>query len=236
MKVLLIDDDRDLVDLLRYSFQRNGYKVLVAFDGEMGLRTFEMEPPDLIVLDLMMPKRDGMQVLKEIRAVSQVPIIILSASGDEDRLVAALENGADDFLVKPFRPRELRARSQAVVRRAKHTGETKPRQARSLSYGSLSLDPGTRQVTLNGKQLQLTAKEFGLLYYLMMNSGVVLNASDLIANVWGFDSNENEEILKVAIYRLRHKVEPDPSRPRYIVNVPGQGYMFQHEHAIVTPM
>lgn len=236
MKVLLIDDDRDLIDLLRYSFQRNGYKVLIAYDGDMGIRTFELEAPDLIVLDLMMPKRDGMQVLREIRRASQVPIIILSASGDEDRLVTALENGADDFVVKPFRPRELRARSQALVRRSKHADEPKTKPVKVLTFGDLTLDPGTRQVTMQGRQLQLTPKEFGLLYYLMLNSDTVLNTADLISKVWGFDSNENEEVLKVAIYRLRHKVEPNPSQPRYILNVPGQGYMFQCKSPNVTPM
>ncbi len=229
MKVLLIDDDRDLIDLLRYSFQRDGYKVLLAFDGEMAVRTFEAETPDLVVLDLMMPKRSGMDVLKEIRRQSKVPVIILSAMGDEDRLVSALELGADDYLVKPFRPRELRARTHALLRRAKQVPETETKPAKAITLGGLMLDPRTRQVTLDNQPLQLTSKEFALLHYLMLNRDMVLTVSDIISNVWGFDSSENEEVVKVTIYRLRHKVEPNPAKPQFILNVPGQGYKFQHK-------
>ncbi len=229
MKVLLIDDDRDLIDLLRYSFQRDGHKVVMAFDGEMGCRTFEAESPDLVVLDLMMPRRTGMDVLKEIRRQSKVPVIILSAMGDEDRLVTALELGADDYLVKPFRPRELRARTHALLRRSQQTTDSDARPVKVLALGDLTLDPRTRHVTLQNKSLQLTSKEFALLHYLMLNRDIVLTVSDIITNVWGFESSENEEVVKVTIYRLRQKVEPNPSRPQFILNVPGQGYKFQYK-------
>ncbi len=229
MKVLLVDDDRDLIDLLRYAFQRDGYKVLMAFDGDMAVRTFESESPELVVLDLMMPKRSGMDVLRDIRRQSKVPVIILSAVGDEERLVAALELGADDYLVKPFRPRELRARTHALLRRSKQLPETEIKPAKVLSLGGLTLDPRTRQVTLEDQPLQLTSKEFALLHYLMLNRDTVLTISDIISNVWGFDSGENEEVVKVTVYRLRHKVEPNPAKPQFIMNVPGQGYRFQYK-------
>jgi DNA-binding response OmpR family regulator len=199
----------------------------MAFDGEMTVRTFESESADLVVLDLMMPKRSGMEVLKEIRRHSRVPVIILSGLGDEERLVTALDLGADDYLVKPFRPRELRARTHALLRRAKQIPDSEEKPAKSISLGALTLDPRTRQVTLEEKPLQLTSKEFALLHYLMLNRDIVLTVSDIISNVWGFESGENEEVVKVTIYRLRRKVEPNPSKPQYILNVPGQGYKFQ---------
>ncbi len=229
MKVLLVDDDRDLVDLLRYAFQRDGYKVAMAFDGEMATRVFELESPDLVVLDLMMPKRSGMDVLIKIREQSEVPVIVLTGMGDEDHLVNALELGADDYLVKPFRPRELRARARALLRRNRTRLESHVKPSTPLVIGALMLDPLTRQVNLEEKVLQLSSKEFALLHYLMLNRDVVLKVSDIMANVWGFDSAANDEVLKVTIYRLRRKIETDPTHPQYIVNVPGQGYTFRYK-------
>ncbi len=229
MKVLLVDDDRDLVDLLRYSFQRDGYKVVMAFDGEAATHVFELESPDLVVLDLMMPKRSGMEVLKRIREESEVPVIVLTGVGDEDHLVNALEFGADDYLVKPFRPRELRARARALLRRNKTRVESHVKPTKPLVIGALTLDPLARQVSMGDKFLQLTSKEFALLHYLMLNRDVVLKVSDIMANVWGYDSASNDEVLKVTVYRLRHKIETDPAHPQYIVNVPGQGYTFRYK-------
>jgi two-component system response regulator VicR len=229
MRVLLCDDDRDLVDLLRYAFRRDGYTVSVAFDGEMGLRIFDAEAPDLVVIDLMMPKRGGIQVLKEIRRRSKVPVLILTAVGDEDQLVSALDLGADDYLTKPFRPRELRARVHDLERRSKQQGEPAAAPARPITLGRLTIDPRTRIVTRDEKPVELTAKEFALLHYLMLNRDIVLSVSDIFTNVWGFDSSENEDVVKVTIYRLRRKVEQDPSSPQHILNLPGQGYKFQYK-------
>jgi DNA-binding response OmpR family regulator len=226
-KVLLADDDRDLVDLLRYFFQRDGYQVAMAFDGEMALRVFEIESPDLVILDLAMPKRNGMEVLGEIRRKTNVPVIVLTASANEEHLVDALEVGAEDYLVKPFRPRELRARARAVLRRTRERGESYVKPSKPLSVGGLTLDPIKREVALEGKVLALTAKQFGLLHYLMLNRDIVLRVADIMMNVWGYDSPENEEVVKVTIHRLRQKVEPDPGHPHYIVTVPGYGYKFQ---------
>ncbi|MBI5303137.1 MAG: response regulator transcription factor [Chloroflexi bacterium] len=227
MKVLLADDDRDLVDLLRYTFQRAGYSVVTAFDGEMALRALKAEAPDLVVLDLMMPKRNGMEVLKDARRDGDVPIIVLTGLGDEDHVVSALELGADDYLVKPFRPRELRARAQSLLRRSTSDSTSQPKMALPLALGDIKLDPNAREVSVAGAATQLTRTEFDLLHYLMRNREVVLSASDIIAAVWGYEADENDEVVKVAISRLRRKIEHDPSNPRYIVTVHGVGYKFQ---------
>ncbi len=226
MKIMLVDDDRDLTDLLRYAFQRQGYQVAMAFDGEQALRTFKSESPDIAILDLNMPKLDGLNALKEIRRKSSIPILVLSACGDEDKVVVALDSGADDFMVKPFRPSELRARVRALLRRAPRDEEetVKPKP---LSQGRLKLDPTRREVTVNDHIQQLTSKEFELIYYLMSNKGIALKASDIVDRVWGFDSLESEEVLKVTIYRLRKKLESDPAHPSYILTIPGYGYMFE---------
>jgi DNA-binding response OmpR family regulator len=200
MKIMLVDDDRDLADLLRYAFRRQGYEVALAFDGEHALRTFEAEAPDLVILDLNMPKLDGLNALKEIRRKSRIPILILTACGDEDKVIVALDSGADDFMVKPFRPGELRARVRALLRRApREQGDVQP----------------------------LTGKEFALIYYLMSNKGIALKASDIVDRVWGFESLDSEEVLKVTIYRLRKKLESEPGHPLHILTIPGYGYMFE---------
>jgi DNA-binding response OmpR family regulator len=227
-KVLLADDDRDLIDLLRYTFQRDGYAVSLAFDGEMALHKLQTDAPDLLVLDLMMPKRSGMDVLRELQHSSHVPVIVLTALGDEDHVVDALELGADDYLVKPFRPRELRARAQALLRRCREEVRIQEKAAAPLVVGSVRLDPRTRGVTVDGNPVQLSRTEFSLLHYLMLSRGVV-SVPDIIANVWGYEADANDEVVKVTVSRLRRKIEADPSNPRYVVNVPGVGYRFQGE-------
>ncbi len=229
-KILLVDDDRDLVDMLRYIFQREGYTIITAYDGEVALRAFKAESPDLIVLDLSMPKRSGFQVLQEIRQVSKVPVIVLTCLGDEDHLVAALERGADDYLAKPFRPRELKARTNALLRRAHHGKQSGDKSLKPLLLGDISLNAKTMEVSVAGRVVKLTRTEFALLQYLMVNYDTVLSQSDIIANVWGFDAEGNEDLVRVTISRLRRKIEPEPTSPRYIVTVPGVGYRFIFKH------
>lgn len=229
MKILLADDDRDLVDMLRYVFQRDGYSVITAFDGQAALRAFQGQAPDLIVLDLMMPKLSGLEVLQDIRRSSKIPIIVLTSLGDEENTVNALEGGADDYLAKPFRPRELRARVKALLRRAAgQPGEGKP--AKPLLVGDIRLNAKTQQVSVSGQPVKLTPTEFALLQHLMVNYDQVRSSSDIVASVWGYDAEQNEELVRVTISRLRHKVEPDPSSPRYIITVPGVGYRFAYRH------
>ena len=229
MKVLLADDDHDLIDLLRYSFQRDGHVVRIAYDGEAALRMIQAETPDLVVLDLMMPKRNGMEVLKELRRSNSVPVIVLTALGDEDHIVDALKLGADDYLVKPFRPRELDARARAIVRRSREQTNPAENPSMPIALGDVALDPRTREVTVSGEPVQLTRTELSLLHYLMLNRNLILTVSDIISNVWGYDADENDDVVKVTVSRLRRKLETDPSNPKYILNVPGVGYKFQHK-------
>ncbi len=226
-KVLLVDDDRDLVDLLRYAFQRDGYTVVTAFDGEAGVRAFKVENPDLVVLDVTMPHRTGIETLKDIRAVSSVPVIMLSALGDEEHVVTALQIGADDYITKPFRPRELMARAQAHLRRGADTPSELAKNLQTLILGDVSLDPAKHQVQVAGVPVQLSRTEFSLLQYLMINANVTVSVANIIVNVWGYEADENDEVVKVTISRLRKKIERDASEPRFIVNVPGVGYRFE---------
>lgn len=226
-KVLLIDDDRDLVDLLRYAFQRDGYTVATAYDGEAGTRAFQVQGPDLVVLDVTMPKRTGIQVLKDIRAASTVPVIILSALGDEDHVVTALQIGADDYITKPFRPRELLARAQAHLRRHADSASETTKNLQTLTLAEVVLDPAKHEVRVAGAPVQLSRTEFSLLQYLMINANVTLSVANIIVNVWGYEADENDEVVKVTISRLRKKIERDSSEPRLIVNVPGVGYRFE---------
>jgi DNA-binding response OmpR family regulator len=228
MKVLLADDDRDLVDILSFVFQRDGYHVVTAYDGLAALRVFETESPDLVVLDLHMPKRSGTEVLEAIRTRDATPVLVLSVITDEDQVVDALDKGADDYLEKPFRPRELRARARALTRRARNHIAPDSRQPLPLVRGDVRLDTHLHQVTIAGRLVRLTPTEFGLLSLLMRNYGIVIAPSTIVANVWGYDAEENEDVVRVTISRLRRKIEPYPSRPVYIVNVPGVGYRFEY--------
>ncbi len=230
MKLLVADEDRDLVDLVHYTFMQDGLTILSAADGETAARMVDVEAPDLILLNQRLPKRNGVDLLAELRQRTNVPIIMMTATDDDDHLVNLLQMGADDCLVKPLRTRLLRARVHALLRRTQAwnpSGDDK----RPLEIGGIILDPRTRRVTVDDKPVHLSRTEFALLEYLMRNHGSVVRLPQLVANVWGYDGNENENVVKVAISRLRRKVELDPALPRYIVNVPGVGYMFQNEVA-----
>jgi DNA-binding response OmpR family regulator len=227
MKILIADDDRDLVDWLGYSFRRDGHSVLTAYNGEAALRVFQTGAPDIIVLDLAMPQRSGMDVLQEIRRHSQVPIILLTGIGDEGHVVQGLHSGADDYVMKPFRPLELKARAAAILRRSSQGVQARAQALNPLMCGEITLDPRTRQVTVSGRPVKLTPTEFQVLEYLMVNQGTVVRLSDILANVWGYDADQGEDVVRLGISRLRHKVEPDPAHPHYIFNVPGHGYVIR---------
>lgn len=230
MKILVADDDRDLVDLIRYGFHREGYSVVTSFDGESTLRVFQAENPDLVVLDMLMPKRSGLEVLQEIRKKTDVPILVLSAQRDEDYIVNALYKGADDYMVKPFGPRELRARTRALIRRTLEQSNKRTMQGLPLQLGHITLNPQTREVHGNNKKIHLTRTEFDLLMHLMVNHDTVVSFDDLLANVWGYDGEQNYQVVKVTISRLRRKLGDDSSAPRYIINVQGTGYLFRSMH------
>jgi DNA-binding response OmpR family regulator len=227
MKILVVDDDRELADLLRYTFQRAGYRVMTAFDGESALKICQLEMPDVVVLDLMMPKSNGINFLEEIRRTSSVPVIVLTALGDEEHVVQALHLGADDYLVKPFRPRELKARVRALLRRSQAQTRTEAKNSQPLSVGGIILDPRSREVTVAGQPVQLTRTEFALLHFLMLNRNALIQASDILANIWGYDSDQSIDVVRVNISRLRRKLESQPSNPRIIVTGSGGGYKLQ---------
>jgi two-component system, OmpR family, KDP operon response regulator KdpE len=173
-----------------------------------------------------MPRRSGLDVLREIRRVSKIPILVLTSLGDEENTVNALEGGADDYLAKPFGPHELRARVKSLLRRALNQSEGEEKPPKPLLIGDVRLNARTQEVSVAGQPVRLTPTEFALFQHLMVNCDQVLSSSDIIANVWGFNAEENDELVRVTISRLRRKIEPDPSSPRYVVTVPGVGYRF----------
>lgn len=225
MKVLLADDNREHLDLLQYIFQREGYEVSTASDGNGAWLSFQNESPDLLVLDMQMPKRSGIDVLRAVRSKSRVPVMMLTVLADEESVVRALEFGADDYVTKPFRPAELRARARALLRRMLIAQEEFHTFKHRLVCDDLILDSNTRQVTVADAPVQLTPTEFSLLHYLMLNSNMVVRTGAILENVWGYDADETDDVVRVSISRLRKKIEADPSNPQYILNSPGVGYM-----------
>jgi DNA-binding response OmpR family regulator len=219
MKALIVDDDPVLADLVAFTLRREGFQVLQARDGQTALRRWTEEDPDIIVLDVNMPKLDGFAVCRHIRAQADTPIILLTVRGDEDDIVRGLELGADDYIPKPFSPRQLVARMQAVLRRAGMTLSPGIRQA-----GDLTLDPSRREVRIkDGNPISLTPLESQLLEYLMLNAGHVLTHGNIIDHVWG-PEGADRDMLRQLVHRLRNKIEPDPTEPIYIETIPGLGY------------
>ena len=220
MKVLVVDDDRVLADVVAFTLRRDGFDVIQAYDGAAGLQRWRDEQPDLIILDVNMPKMDGFQVCRQIRSEAETPIILLTVREDEDDIVSGLEFGADDYIVKPFSPRQLVARIKAIMRRA--GGQT---PAAELRVGNLKLVPGRRELVLGSESepLSLTPLENHLLECLMVNVGRVLTFDTIIDHVWG-PAGADRDMLRQLVRRLRAKVEPDPSEPIYIQTVPGLGY------------
>ena len=224
-RILVVDDELSIIKFLCANLEAKGYKVLAAMDGTEALQTFEMELPDLVILDIMMPKPDGFEVCRQLREWSQIPIIMLSARGDESDKVKCLDLGADDYITKPFGASELVARVRAVLRRteAAATVPTRP----SFSSGDLEISFAQRRVTVAGKEVKLTPTEYSLLQEFVLNVGRVLTHTYLLNKVWGSEYREEREYLYVFVRRLRAKLEPDPTNPRYIMSVPGVGYQFK---------
>lgn len=222
MKVLVVEDDLALSDVVAFTLRRAGYDVLTAFDGLAAVESFEQNSPDLILLDLNLPKLDGLGVCRQIRSSSLIPIIILSVRAGDEAVVQGLELGADDYIVKPFSPTQLVARIRAVMRRAGI--QAAPAE---LEVGGLIFDRSRGELRHgDGKPARLTALESRLLETLMRHPGQVMPSESLISAVWG-PEGADRTMLKQLIYRLRTKVEVDPSQPVYIETVPGIGYAFQ---------
>ncbi len=223
-RILIVEDEVAMAEAIAYALKREGFQVRIATDGQEGLRMALTEKPDLVILDLMLPKLDGWEVCRTLRAKSAVPILILTARGEEHDKVVGLELGADDYVVKPFSMRELIARVRALLRRAKMT--VMPEEPEILQSGNLTLYIAEHRAELNGKELPLAPKEFALLKVLMLNKGRAMSREQLLELVWGVKEFIDPHTVDVHIHWLREKIEPDPKNPRRIVTVRGVGYRF----------
>ena len=220
--VLVVDDEEIVRDVVVRYLKRDGYRTLEAADGEEALRLLEQESPALVVLDVMLPRHDGLELCRWIRARSDLPIIMLTARGEEADRIVGLELGADDYVTKPFSPRELAVRVRNLLRRA----ATAPVPGASVAFGDVELDADAREVRKHGAPLKLTLKEFDLLWFLASHPRRVFSRDQLMESVWGYTSSLDTGTVTVHVRRLREKVEDDPSRPRHLETVWGAGYRF----------
>jgi DNA-binding response OmpR family regulator len=224
--ILLVDDEDSVQKLLSYPLERDGFRVLAAKDGEEALAKFASEPVDLVVLDLMLPKLDGLEVCKRLRAQSTVPIIMLTARDDELDKVLGLELGADDYITKPFSIREFRSRVRALLRRASLPAQDR-RESETIQADGLVVDPSRRTVEVRGEAVQLTYVEFELLRTLAANPGRVFSRRQLLEALWGDSAYREPRTIDVHVRHLREKLERDASEPEYILTVRGAGYRFR---------
>ncbi|SHE39717.1 winged helix-turn-helix domain-containing protein [Desulforamulus putei] len=227
-KILVVDDETNILELIKFNLEKDGHLVMTTTGGEEGLRLAKMELPDLVILDVMLPEPDGLEICRRLRsdpATSMMPILMVSARGDTLDRVVGLEMGADDYIAKPFSPRELSARVKAALRRVKHE---KPAlmTGRELRSGGIVLDTEKFQVEVEGQPVSFTPKEFKLLKILMSHPGKVFTREQLLDRVWGFDFNVDTRTVDVHIRYVRQKIEPNPANPTYIKTVRGVGYKF----------
>lgn len=220
--LLIVEDDAQMRKFLRASLSSHGYRLVEAHDGSEGLRQAASYNPDLILLDLGLPDMDGLDVTKKLREWASAPVIVISARGQEDDKINALDSGADDYLTKPFGTGELLARIRVALRHAARAGQERPEPV--LSVGDLSIDLDKRTVRVAGQLVHLTPIEYKLLSLLMKNAGKVLTHRHLLKEVWGPGHASNTQYLRVYMVQLRHKLEADAARPRYLVTEPGIGY------------
>jgi len=229
-KILVADDEEDIVEIIRICLESEGYEVITAPDGFEALEKVRYESPHLIILDIMMPKLDGLEVCRSIRAEVSTPILILTARKTEDvDKVIGLELGADDYMIKPFDPRELAARVKALLRRTYREDYQVRSPTETIRFKNLTIDVQRRQVHISGKSLQLTVKEFDLLYFLASHPGRVYSRDQLLDEVWGRDCVVGPRTVDVHIRRLREQIEPNAAEPEYIQTIWGIGYKFAEE-------
>ena len=225
--VLIVEDEQAIMDILKFNFTKEGYRVVEAMDGEAGLNLALSENPDLIVLDVMLPKMDGFEVCKKVREKSSVPIIMLTAREEEVDKVLGLELGADDYMTKPFSIRELTARVKANLRRTSIDREqTSQGTAETISSGELLINLERYEVSKRGKVIDITLREFELLKFLAQQPEKIFSRENLLENVWGYEYYGDVRTVDVTVRRLREKIEDDPSMPRYIITKRGVGYYF----------
>ena len=229
-KILVVDDEKPISDIIKFNMAKEGYEVLTAFDGKEALEMFEAEQPDILILDLMLPEVDGLEVARTIRKTSNVPLIVLSAKDSEFDKVIGLEIGADDYVTKPFSNRELQARVKALLRRADLVVENQVEESgpNELTIGELQILPDAFVAKKHGKELELTHREFELLHHLATHIGQVMTREHLLETVWGYDYFGDVRTVDVTIRRLREKIEDTPSRPEYILTRRGVGYYMRN--------
>jgi DNA-binding response OmpR family regulator len=226
---MLVDDDRELIDLLAFALKRAGLDPIAAHDGASALRVFEERRPDLVVLDIGLgtSSPSGLDVLRDLRRRSSLPVILLTAFDSEEDKVRGLEAGADDYLTKPFSHRELIARIRAQLRRSGQEWPVRQAPETRLEVGSIILDLGEHSVTKDGQQVSLTVTEFRLLHCLMSNAGRVVPTGELLKQVWGYQDPGGSDVVRVTVHRLRRKLEQDPARPHLLHTIPGVGVLLK---------
>jgi DNA-binding response OmpR family regulator len=223
VRILLVDDDRELIDLLAFALKRAGLEPIGAHDAATALRLFEERKPDLVVLDINLGSSSGLDVLRELRRRSPLPVIMLTALDSEEDKVRGLEAGADDYLTKPFSHRELIARIRAQLRRSGQEWPVRRAPETRLEVGTITLDLAEHSVTKSGQPVSLTVTEFRLLHCLMSNAGTVVPTATLLKQVWGYNDPGGSDVVRVTVHRLRRKLEEDPARPQLLHTIPGVG-------------
>lgn len=229
-KILIVDDEKPISDIINFNLAKEGYEIHTAFDGEEAVEQFETVQPDLVLLDLMLPKMDGLEVCRQIRKTSDVPIIMLTAKDSEIDKVLGLELGADDYITKPFSNRELVARVKANLRRVNVAPVAEPEEAavNEIHIGALTIHEGLYSVSKRGEELELTHREFELLHYLAKNLGQVMTREHLLQTVWGYDYFGDVRTVDVTVRRLREKIEDTPSHPAWLITRRGVGYFLRN--------
>ena len=226
-RVLVVDDEKLIVKGIRFSLEQDGMEVTAAYDGEEALQNAKKEEYDLIVLDVMLPKMDGLQVCQQIREFYQVPIIMVTAKGEDMDKIMGLEYGTDDYITKPFNILELKARIKAILRRSVKKVETLPQNKNLIKFREIEINTESRRTFINQKEINLTAKEFDLLELLMKNIGKVYSREDLLKTIWGYGYPSDARSVDVHVRRLREKIEECPSEPKYLHTKWGVGYYLQ---------
>lgn len=224
LKILVVDDERPIAEIIKYNLQKEGFEVQTAYDGEEAIKMVHKMNPDLIILDVMLPKKNGFDVLKEIRIEFMMPVIMLTAKEEENDKITGLELGADDYITKPFSNKELIARVKANLRRVKLSNVTEEMKAKIINVGNLTIDMNTFEVSKDNEIIDLTNREFDLLKYLFLNSDRVFNREHLLKEVWGYEFGDLRTV-DVTVRRLREKIETDEDK--YIITKRGTGYYFK---------
>ncbi|MDL4840954.1 response regulator YycF [Aquibacillus rhizosphaerae] len=227
-KILVVDDEKPIADILKFNLEKEGYKVICAYDGDEAIQKTEQEKPDLLLLDIMLPNKDGNEVCREIRKKYTMPIIMITAKDSEIDKVLGLELGADDYVTKPFSNREVIARVKANLRRQQQAPTEDDRVNKDINIGSLTIHPDAYTVSKNSKEIELTHREFELLHYLARHIGQVMTREHLLETVWGYDYYGDVRTVDVTVRRLREKIEDYPSNPLWIVTRRGVGYYLRN--------